>query len=258
MTSTNSNSTTQKGFNTATGSDAPARALVLCSGGVDSTTLLAMAVEEYGADNVFALSISYGQRHDKEVESARAVAHYYGVQQRFLDLQAIFADSNCSLLAHSTQDVPEESYADQLEQSDGKPVSTYVPFRNGLFLSSAASMALSLGCSVLYYGAHHDDWAGNAYPDCSKEFVDAMNRAISEGTGGELSMEAPFVMWSKADIVKRGLELGVPYELTWSCYEGGAYPCGVCGTCIDRNRAFELNGRRDPLLDKLDAEGTGK
>ena len=230
------------------------KALVLCSGGVDSTTLLAMAVERYGAENVFALSISYGQRHEKEIESAKAVAAYYGVEQRFLDLSAIFADSNCSLLAHSTDQVPEESYAEQLDESNGAPVSTYVPFRNGLFLSSAASMALSLGASVLYYGAHHDDWAGNAYPDCSLEFVYAMNLAIMEGTGGELRMEAPFVEWSKADIVKCGLELGVPYELTWSCYEGGNYPCGACGTCIDRNRAFELNGVRDPLLDVLDAQ----
>ena len=230
------------------------KALVLCSGGVDSTTLLAMAVERYDAENVFALSISYGQRHEKEIESAKAVAAYYGVEQRFLDLSAIFADSNCSLLAHSTDQVPEESYAEQLDESNGAPVSTYVPFRNGLFLSSAASMALSLGASVLYYGAHHDDWAGNAYPDCSLEFVYAMNLAIMEGTGGELRMEAPFVEWSKADIVKRGLELGVPYELTWSCYEGGNYPCGACGTCIDRNRAFELNGVRDPLLDVLDAQ----
>ncbi len=244
----NQDASTEKGFNVAAGTDAPERALVLCSGGVDSTTLLAMAVERYGAANVFALSISYGQRHNKEIESAKAVAAHYGVQQRFLDLAAIFADSDCSLLGHSTQEVPRESYADQLQETEGKPVSTYVPFRNGLFLSSAASMALSLGCSVLYYGAHHDDWAGNAYPDCSQDFVDAMNHAIVEGTGGELRMEAPFVQWSKADIVKRGLELGVPYELTWSCYEGGEKPCGVCGTCIDRTRAFELNGATDPLL----------
>ena len=230
------------------------KALVLCSGGVDSTTLLAMAVSRYGAKNVYALSISYGQRHNKEIESAKAVAAHYGVEQRFLDLGAIFADSDCSLLSHSSQDIPEESYADQLAESDGKPVSTYVPFRNGLFLSAAASMALSLGCGAIYYGAHHDDWAGNAYPDCSLEFVDAMNRAIVEGTGGELHLCAPFVEMSKADIVARGIELGVPYELTWSCYEGGDYPCGACGTCIDRNRAFEANGMRDPLLDRLDAE----
>lgn len=225
-----------------------AKALVLASGGVDSTTLLAMAVREYGADNVYALSIFYGQRHEREIESARAVAAHYGVEQRFLDLGAIFADSDCSLLAHSSQAVPEESYADQLAQSDGAPVSTYVPFRNGLFLSSAASMALSLGCSAVYYGAHHDDWAGNAYPDCSPEFVAAMARAIEEGTGGELALKAPFVHDSKADIVARGLALGVPYELTWSCYEGGDAPCGVCATCIDRTRAFEANGVIDPLL----------
>lgn len=226
----------------------PAKALVLCSGGVDSTTLLAMAVRKYGADNVYALSISYGQKHEREIQAARAVAQHYGVAQRFLDLAAIFADSNCSLLAHSTEDVPQESYADQLQETDGAPVSTYVPFRNGLFLSSAASMALSLGCEVLYYGAHHDDWAGNAYPDCSEAFVNAMNQAIVEGTGGELHMEAPFVNWNKADIVAKGLELRVPYELTWSCYEGGEEPCGVCGTCIDRQRAFEVNGVKDPLV----------
>ena len=224
------------------------RALVLCSGGVDSTTLLAMAVDRYGSENVVALSISYGQRHEKELKAARDVARYYHVEQRFLDLAAIFADSSCSLLAHSEKDIPKESYAEQLEQADTKLVSTYVPFRNGLFLSSAASMALSLECSVLYYGAHHDDWAGNAYPDCSREFVAAMNNAIMEGTGGELHMDAPFVEWSKADIVKKGLELNVPYELTWSCYEGGDKPCGVCATCIDRKRAFELNGSVDPLL----------
>lgn len=224
------------------------KALVLCSGGVDSTTLLAMAVEKYGAENVYALSISYGQRHDKEIQSAKAVAAHYGVEQRFLDLAAIFAESDCSLLSHSTQDVPQESYAEQLAETEGNPVSTYVPFRNGLFLSSAASMALSLGCSVLYYGAHHDDWAGNAYPDCSQEFVNAMNHAITEGTGGELHMEAPFVQWNKADIVREGMKLGVPYELTWSCYEGGDKPCGVCGTCIDRTAAFEANGVTDPLL----------
>ena len=224
------------------------RALVLCSGGVDSTTLLAMAVDKYGSENVVALSISYGQRHEKELKAARDVARYYHVEQRFLDLAAIFADSSCSLLAHSEKEIPKESYAEQLEETDTKLVSTYVPFRNGLFLSSAASMALSLECSVLYYGAHHDDWVGNAYPDCSREFVVAMNNAIKEGTGGELHMEAPFVEWSKADIVKKGLELNVPYELTWSCYEGGDKPCGVCATCIDRRRAFELNGSVDPLL----------
>lgn len=230
------------------GSSHEQKALVLCSGGVDSTTLLAMAVGKYGAENVYALSISYGQRHEREIDSARKVADHYGVEQRFLDLASIFADSNCSLLAHSDEEIPEESYAEQLAENGGGTVSTYVPFRNGLFLSSAASMALSLGCSVLYYGAHSDDWAGSAYPDCSPAFVAAMNEAIVQGTGGELRLEAPFVQSSKADIVRQGLALGVPYELTWSCYEGGDVPCGVCATCIDRVRAFEENGVVDPLL----------
>lgn len=227
--------------------DAP-KALVLCSGGVDSTTLLARAVRDYGAANVYALSVSYGQRHARELDAARAVAAHYGVGQRFLDLGAIFAESDCSLLAHSGAELPRGAYAEQQDRAGGAPVSTYVPFRNGLFLSSAASMALSLGCSTVLYGAHHDDWAGSAYPDCSPEFVDAMARAIAEGTGGELRLEAPFVDADKAAIVAEGLALGVPYELTWSCYEGGDAPCGTCATCIDRAAAFAANGVADPLV----------
>ncbi len=223
--------------------------LVLSSGGVDSTTCLAMAVKEVGAENVLALSVYYGQKHDKEIQAAKKVAEYYGVQRMELDLSVIFAGSNCSLLKQSTEDIPLESYAQQIEETHGeKPVSTYVPFRNGLFLSSAASIALSHGCSKIMYGAHADDAAGAAYPDCSLDFVNAMNQAIYLGSGNQLTIEAPFVSLTKADVVKKGLELGVPYELTWSCYEGGEKPCGKCGTCIDRQRAFELNGTVDPLL----------
>ena len=223
--------------------------LVLSSGGVDSTTCLAMAVAEVGAENVLALSVYYGQKHDKEIQAAKKVAEYYGVQRMELDLSVIFAGSNCSLLKQSTEDIPMESYAQQIEETHGeKPVSTYVPFRNGLFLSSAASIALSHGCSKIMYGAHADDAAGAAYPDCSLDFVNAMNQAIYLGSGNQLTIEAPFVSLTKADVVKKGLELGVPYELTWSCYEGGEKPCGKCGTCIDRMKAFEKNGVVDPLL----------
>ena len=223
--------------------------LVLSSGGVDSTTCLAMAVKEAGAENVLALSVYYGQKHDKEIQAAKKVAEYYGVQRMELDLSVIFAGSNCSLLKQSTEDIPLESYAQQIEETHGeKPVSTYVPFRNGLFLSSAASIALSHGCSKIMYGAHADDAAGAAYPDCSLDFVNAMNQAIYLGSGNQLTIEAPFVSLTKADVVKKGLELGVPYELTWSCYEGGDKPCGKCGTCIDRRKAFEKNGVIDPLL----------
>lgn len=225
------------------------RALVLTSGGVDSTTCLGMVVKKYGKENVVALSISYGQKHDKELEASVKIAKHYGVEHIYLNLAEIFKYSDCSLLSHSEKEIPHESYAEQMTGTDGKPVSTYVPFRNGLFLSSAASIALSKECQVIYYGAHSDDAAGSAYPDCSEAFNKAMNNAIYEGSGGQLRIEAPFVSWTKKDIVKKGLEIGVPYELTWSCYEGQDKPCGVCGTCIDRMSAFELNGVKDPLLD---------
>lgn len=225
------------------------KALVLFSGGIDSTTALGLAIKKYGKDQVTALSVSYGQKHDKEIKAATAVAEYYGVEHLFLDLSKIFQYSNCSLLQQSTEEIPEESYAEQISKTNGdKPVSTYVPFRNGLFLSSAASIALSKECEVINYGAHADDSAGFAYPDCSSVFNNAMNEAIWEGSGHQLKIEAPFVNMSKAEVVRIGLELKVPYELTWSCYEGGEKPCGKCGTCIDRAAAFQANNVEDPAL----------
>lgn len=224
------------------------KALVLFSGGVDSTTCLAIAIDRYGKENVIALSVSYGQKHTKEVEAADKIADYYGVEFIKLDLAEMFKYSDCSLLQHSDKEVPHESYAEQIKKADGSPVSTYVPFRNGLFIASAASIALSKGCGVILYGAHADDAAGNAYPDCSEVFNNAMNTAVWEGSGHQVKVEAPFVGMNKAGVVKTGLALGVPYELTWSCYEGHDKPCGVCGTCIDRQKAFEENGVTDPLL----------
>ena len=190
------------------------KAMVLFSGGVDSTTALALAVEKYGASEVLALSIYYGQKHKKELEAAQKVVNYYGVAWKQLDLTTIFADSNCSLLANSTEEIPQESYAEQLEKTNGAPVSTYVPFRNGLFLASAASMALSNGCEVIYYGPHADDAAGEAYADCSPEFAKAMDEAISIGTYGKIHFNRPLINMNKAGVVKTGLEIGVPYELT--------------------------------------------
>lgn len=227
------------------------KALVLSSGGVDSTTALALAIHKYGKENVIALSMYYGQKHEKEVEAAQKIAEYYGVEQMFLDLTKIFEYSNCSLLRQSTEEIPKENYASQIAKTKGEnPVSTYVPFRNGLFLSSAASVALGKDCSVIYYGAHADDAAGFAYPDCSPEFHEAISAAIWEGSGHQLTIEAPFIHCSKAEIVKQGLELSVPYELTWSCYEGGEEPCHKCGTCIDREKAFLQNGVKDPLAER--------
>lgn len=224
------------------------KALVLFSGGVDSATCLGIAVDKYGAEEVLALSVYYGQKHSKEIEAAEKIAEYYGVKWRTLDLALIFADSACSLLKGSSEEIPKESYAEQLTHTEGSPVSTYVPFRNGLFLASAASIALSNGCEVIYYGAHSDDAAGNAYPDCSSEFNEAISRAVYLGSGNVLKIKAPFVGMTKAQVVREGLRIGVPYELTWSCYEGGDKPCGMCGTCRDRMAAFKANGVADPAM----------
>jgi 7-cyano-7-deazaguanine synthase len=220
------------------------KALVLFSGGLDSTTSLALAIDKYGKDNVIALTISYGQKHIKEIDAANNIVKYYGVEHMYLDLSKIFENSDCSLLEKNHKDIPEGKYSKQLNEN--KILTTYVPFRNGLFLSSAAAIAISKKCDVIYYGAHQDD-ATNAYPDCSKEFNDAINNAIYQGSGKTVKVEGPFINLRKKDIVKLGTSLHVPYELTWSCYNGHDKACGKCGTCIDRINAFKENGLVDPI-----------
>ena len=221
------------------------RGLVLLSGGLDSATCLEYAVSHCGAENVVALTICYGQRHDRELRSARAVAQHYGVRHIELDLTEVFRGAECTLLRDSQEDVPEGSYADQKQTENG--VSTYVPFRNGVFLSICAAVALKEKCGVVFYGIHRDDVAGNAYPDCTKAFHENMARAINEGTGYKVNVIAPFINGTKADIVAYGKKAGVPYELTWSCYKGGEKPCGKCATCIDRAKAFAANNMEDKL-----------
>lgn len=223
------------------------QAVVLLSGGIDSTTCLAMAVNEFGTDNVKALCLSYGQKHDKELQSAMKVAKYYDVQLVVEEINP-FQFSDCSLLK-GRGDIKHKSYAEQLEEIGGEgTVDTYVPFRNGILLSVAAAFAYSIGANYVYYGAHADDAAGRAYPDCTPEFVTAMDAAIYEGTGHRVNVIAPLLMMNKSEVVTTGLRVGAPYELTWSCYEGGEKPCGKCGTCIDRMKAFEANGIVDPIL----------
>lgn len=227
------------------------KAIILSSGGVDSTTCLAAAVNQLGAENVCTASIFYGQKHKKELEAARKVAAYYGVRQYEFDLSSILQYSNCALLQGSTETISHEEYGVQVQHSENGRVSTYVPFRNGLMLSVAASLAASLWETEdvdLYIGAHADDAAGNAYADCSEGFLKAMGEAIAIGTYGKVHIKAPFAGMNKAEVVKTGLLLHVPYELTWSCYEGGERPCGQCGTCRDRAKAFAANGVPDPAL----------
>jgi 7-cyano-7-deazaguanine synthase len=229
------------------------KAVVLSSGGVDSTTCLAVAIDKYGAENVTSLSVTYGQKHSKELDCAEAVANYYGVNHKVMDLSNIYKDnSSCTLLVGNGE-MEHTSYAEQINKSETGIVNTFVPFRNGLLIASAAAYAMGVYPDEeveLYLGAHSDDAAGNAYPDCSKEFTDAMYKAVYAGTGGYVKPTAPFVGLHKSDIVKIGLDLNVPYNLTWSCYEGGDIQCGTCGTCIDRKKAFELNGVEDPVAYK--------
>lgn len=227
------------------------KALVLSSGGIDSTTCLGYAIKEHGVNNVITASLYYGQKHDKELECARRIAEYYGVKHIEEDISNVmkYAGNVCTLVK-TGGDISHSSYSAQIAESGEGRVATYVPFRNGLLLSIAAAYADSLFPNEyveIYYGAHADDSAGSAYADCSPEFANAMNEAINIGTYGKITVVRPLINMNKAEVVKMGLELEVPYALTWSCYEGGDKQCGECGTCIDRKNAFRANGVIDPV-----------
>lgn len=224
--------------------------IVLSSGGLDSSVCTAYAVDKYGAENVVTASLFYGQRHQKELECADAIAKHYRLAHYERDISAIFTDATkiCSLMQGSEVEMMEKSYADQIVES-GKP-NTEVPMRNGLFLLCAASMAMSL-CPdeevTIIYGAHADDAAGDAYPDCSPEFAELADKLIQVGSRGKIHLERPLIDMNKAGVVKLGLELKVPFAQTTSCYRGGEKACGKCATCIDRLAAFEANGVKDPI-----------
>mgnify|MGYP002515943213 CR=1 FL=1 len=226
------------------------KVLVLASGGLDSTCLLHKAVKEFGAHNVCALNMYYGQKHHKEMECFQWQMDRLGIENyKVLDLSSIFAGYKGCTLLEGGGDIPHESYAEQLAKKPGT-VSTYVPFRNGLFLSVAASIAIQEGCNIIWYGAHADDAAGNAYPDCTEVFIASMAAAVWEGSGHEVQMFGPWARLNKAGVVAEGIAAGMThedFEHTWSCYEGGDEPCGKCGTCIDRKAALEANGIYDIL-----------
>lgn len=226
------------------------KAVVLSSGGLDSTTCLAIAVDKFGAENVSTLSIFYGQRNAAELVAARNVAKFYNVAHYELNIADVFSNSKSAMLDASTEPLEKSSYAEQIIKNNSPRVATYVPFRNGLMISMAASFADGLYDEPieLFIGVHADDAAGDAYPDCRADFVAAMAEAVKIGTYEKIQLVAPFVNGSKADIVKVGLKLNTPYYLTRSCYERGDKPCGQCATCLDRARAFELNGVTDPAL----------
>jgi 7-cyano-7-deazaguanine synthase len=222
------------------------KAVVLLSGGLDSATVLAIAKSQGYELN--ALSFSYGQRHVFELQAAARVAAYIGVAMHrmvSIDLRAIGGSALTSDIA-----VPKERSAD--EMAHGIPI-TYVPARNTIFLSFALAWAEVLGSSDLFIGVNALDYSG--YPDCRPEFIEAFekmaNLATKAGVEGRqrLKIHTPLIAMTKAQIIRRGLELGVNYALTSSCYDPSpdGEPCGGCDSCLLRQKGFSESGILDPL-----------
>ena len=221
-------------------------ALILLSGGLDSAVLLAkIKHEKTNYKSIKALNIFYGQKHAKEQKYAEKLANYYEVPIEFLDLSTIFESSNCPLISKNKQKIPKGNYKKQLKKSE--TIETYVPFRNGIFLAVAVSMAYSKTAkSHVFYAAHLNDAENEAYPDCSRNFIKNQSKAIFTGTGKKVMLKTPFSKWNKKEIVKLGIRLKVPFELTWSCYNDFEKPCGECATCVERENAFFENNAADP------------
>ncbi len=221
------------------------RAIVLLSGGLDSSTALAIAVEQ--GYTPYALSFRYGQRHERELAAAQAIGRHFGcVEHRVIDLD--LRAFGGSALTDDAIDLPLDR--DEATLASGVPV-TYVPARNLIFLSIATAYAEVSGADDIFLGITAVDYSG--YPDCRPEFLDAFTEAARLATkaGTEdqrtLRFHAPLIMLSKADIVREGTRLGVPWELTWSCYAGGEQACGRCDSCQLRLKGFAEAGLSDPL-----------
>ena len=226
------------------------KSIVLSSGGLDSSVCTAYAVDRYGKDNVVTVSLIYGQKHLKEIFCAEEIAKYYEVKHVVQDISSSFEFSKnvSSLMQGSEIQIVDKCYADQIAES-GSP-NTEVPLRNGIFLTVAASIAMCIfpGEEVkVIYGAHADDAAGEAYPDCSVEFANIADLLIQKGTRDLVSLERPLINMTKAEVVELGLKLKVPFQHTWSCYHGDDEAEGFCGTCRDRIFAFKANGVIDPI-----------
>jgi 7-cyano-7-deazaguanine synthase len=213
------------------------RALVLHSGGLDSTVCLGIAMKDFNGC-VTSLGINYGQRHLKELHAARIIAEWYHIDQDMMQID----DMPKSMLTDPTQDIPEVSYA---ELPHGISP-TFVPFRNGQLLSKAAAKAQAEKYDAIYFGAHSEDAQNWAYPDCTPEFIGAMANAIHVGTYHKVRLHAPLMWCMKSTIVRIGMKHQVPFALTWSCYAGGELHCGICPTCRSRKAAFKDAGFGDP------------
>jgi len=219
------------------------KAVVLLSGGLDSATALYVARRD--GREAICLSIHYGQLHERELDSARKIASSLALEHWIIPLSLPWGGS---ALTDSAIAIPKGRSEGEIAREI--PV-TYVPARNSIFLSLAASLAETQGAQAIYMGANALDYSG--YPDCRPAFLEAFEELISRGTkvgveGQRVRIVAPLLRLSKAEIVRLGQELGVPFEWTWSCYEGGRFPCAQCDSCILRAKGFREAGIEDPLL----------
>lgn len=220
-------------------------AVVLVSGGMDSSTLLHYVHQRLGEGILYALSFQYGQRHRRELEMARWQCERVGavVDWQTVDIGFYGAlTEGATALAGESVEVP--ALADIPEGELDQPI-TYVPHRNLVMLSLAAGFAESRGCATVYYGAQAQDEYG--YWDCTSTFVERLNGVLGLNRRGAVSIEAPFAGMRKADELRLGMELGVDFAHTWTCYRGGELACGVCPSCVERLRAFAEAGLVDPL-----------
>ena len=258
--------------------------IVSLSGGRDSATCLGLAVNKYGAENVYAMGFEYGSTHPQELDCAKKIAEYYGVPYQIVKIDpSIFSGSTCTMLQGHTKPIEKgKTYEQILAEKEGK-VDTYVPFRNGLFSAYVAAKAESLvqqfnddviimlgqhaddsGYFVDENGIEHLDESLAAYPDCSVKFVKAFESVVAISSVGHVHYYAPFVKNHKWELIKTGLELSkpVPYELCLSCYDpvvddaGNVHECMSCATCLDviSNMKKALSAIRDSnkkLYDRL-------
>jgi 7-cyano-7-deazaguanine synthase len=216
--------------------------VVTLSGGMDSTVCASLAVREKGAEHVAALHVSYGQRTEaREQRAFTEICDRLGIRRRLIVRNQALSQIGGSALTDSSLAVPTAGS----EIGSHVPI-TYVPFRNAHFLSVAVSWAEVVGARDIFIGAVAQDSSG--YPDCRPEYYDAFNRLIQAGTKeGDIQIQTPLIALKKVEIVKLGLELNAPFELTWSCYSREDRACGACESCALRLRAFKAAGTSDPI-----------
>lgn len=223
------------------------KAVVLLSGGMDSCVCAAIARQRHGAENLALLHAGYGQRTQaRERRAFDAIADFYGVKRRLVVQLSHFRAIGGSALTDASIAVPENELDAAGAHGSAIPV-TYVPFRNAHFLSVGVSWAEAIGARAVYIGAVAEDSSG--YPDCRAEYYEVFQKLVRVGTRPETEIEiaTPVIAMKKSEIIRRGLELGAPLHLTWSCYQGEEQACGVCDSCLLRLRAFAEAGVPDPI-----------